>query len=119
MGTTEEAIAYLLQQKAADKKATPEWMFDDCAEGWFGIHALDHLDPLRWSGEQSLEKSIKDLADVLKHHRSRPIRVKVPADTMSFKTTEEASGRRFREHTFVPSIRWLVGTLRYQHCQQY
>jgi len=85
-------------------------MFDDSAEGILGMHALAHLDPWRWSGSQSIEKTIEDLELVLKHVKSfaekvmedldlvsekksktRPIRLWfASSDEMSFKTIEEA-----------------------------
>merc|ERR1711933_552115 len=85
-------------------------MFDDSAEGILGMHALAHLDPWRWSGSRSIEKTIEDLELVLKHVKSfaekvmedldlvsekksktRSIRLWfASSDEMSFKTIEEA-----------------------------
>jgi len=58
-----------------------EWMFGDVATGFLGIHALAHLNPMRWSGSQSIEKTIQDLTDVHTHH-DRPISLKIPANVM-------------------------------------
>merc|ERR1712039_614354 len=60
------------------KGQTSEWMFGDAATGWLGIHALAHLNPLRWSGAQSFEKTIRDLEDVAQHE-NRAIILKIPA----------------------------------------
>merc|ERR1712190_708929 len=77
--------------KAKRKGATCKWMFDDSAEGILGMHALAHLDPWRWSGSQSIEKTIEDLDLVSeKKSKTRPIRLWfASSDEMSFKTIEE------------------------------
>lgn len=69
-----------------------EWMFGDAATGVIGLHALAHLNPLRWSGPVSFTKASADLEDVLAQG-GRPIIVKVPANTgnvKNFDTTQEA-----------------------------
>jgi len=65
---------------SAHRPTNCEWMFNDVATGWLGIHALAHLNPLRWSGPLSFEKALQDLEDV-RAHDNRPIIVKVPANT--------------------------------------
>merc|ERR1712039_121951 len=95
VGQAEQAVAYCRSVVAMSQAQASncEWMFDDCATGWLGIHALAHLNPLRWSGPTTFDAAIRDLEDVLKHHTCRPIRVKVPANSSNaktFKTTDEA-----------------------------
>lgn len=70
-----------------------EWMFADAASGLFGIQFLAHLNPLRWSGSQTCERTIQDLENVLTR-TDRPILVKVPSGVSTtaqeFATVREA-----------------------------
>jgi len=59
---------------------TCEWMFGDVATGFLGIHALAHLNPLRWSGPLVLDEALQQLTDVQTHH-DRPISLKIPANS--------------------------------------
>jgi hypothetical protein len=55
-----------------------EWMFGDAATGWLGLHAMAHLNPLRWSGSTLISKIIEDLSNIKLHGHDRPIIVKCP-----------------------------------------
>merc|ERR1719203_261673 len=61
-----------------------EWMYGDAATGLFGIHALAGMNPMRWSGELTLNRAINELLKAWKRerHAIRPIILKVPANTL-------------------------------------
>merc|ERR1712093_375797 len=73
--------------------ANCKWMYGDAAEGYFGVHALAPLNPLRWSGLKTIGNVIEDLRELQQKEDHRII-VKVPPGEMSnevkLKSIEEA-----------------------------
>lgn len=83
---------YSIDPSKFSEHSTCEWMFADAATGFWGINALAHLNPLRWSGSISFEKAIADLLEA-QQTGDRPILVKVPANCMQskeYKNIQEA-----------------------------
>jgi creatine kinase len=78
-----ELIKKEKQLEARMKKAKDcEWMFGDCAQGAIGFTQMAHLNPLRWSGSQTIDKAIEALRKE-KEKADHPIVVKIPSGVTS------------------------------------
>jgi len=90
---------------------TSEWMFGDCAQGMVGIHFFAELNPFRWSGSQTMQKTIKDLKELPDKDKKRPIILKVPAGPLSHGTRVENVSRALEmlEQPFGVQVEWRWG----------
>merc|ERR1712232_1515443 len=78
-----EASASQVSASESTKELNCEWMYGVAATGCTaGIHALAHLNPLRWSGATPIGKVIEDLRE-LQQKGDHPIIVRVPPGVMT------------------------------------